>query len=119
MFGVTPLPPNEDPLLNFGRALGFERLIKMPFLHAEAVRVSKQVNPPAPTIDFLPGTFVLKRAMNKVNKMCSNWEDVVYRVVTSFSNNTYVLVNAQTGALLKNRVNGIHLKKYFLSEENV
>lgn len=113
MYGVLPLSVDDDPLLNFARALGFERLLGLPKKRQQAVDVEQgSSEPPKPVVGFPSGSTVIKRKMNKSNKMIGNWEDELYLVVAGFKNNTYQLVKKSNGVPLKNRINGIHLKRY-------
>lgn len=114
VYGVAPLTEDQDPIVNFGRALGFERLLKVPLLRAgaKAIDINHRSAPNAITT-FSPGTQVLKRKFVRRDKFDPNWDAAPYTVAAAFSNNTYALVNSATGKLGKKRVNGIHLKQYY------
>ncbi|CEP11495.1 hypothetical protein [Parasitella parasitica] len=116
LFGVVPVDAERDPLLAFGKTLGYDRLLALPELRNEAILKDARERSRMPAVDyvrFLPGTMVLHKNFNKSDKLDANWVDKVFTVVSAFKNNTYLLANAQTGKLLKRRTNGTHLRKYF------
>ena len=78
----------------------------------------KSLSPSVEYLKFLPGTLVIHKNFNKQDKLDANWVDRVYTVVSAFSNNTYLIADVKTGRLLKRRLNGTHLRKYFDRDDN-
>lgn len=116
LYGVVPLDSNHDPILAFGRTLGFDRLLALPEIRNEVIlkgAKKRTLNPAVDIIHFLPGTLVLYKNFNKVDKLDNNWVNKIYTVVSAFKNNTYVIADVKTGRVLKRRANGTHLRKYF------
>ncbi|KAI7865060.1 uncharacterized protein EV154DRAFT_432996 [Mucor mucedo] len=117
MFAVSPLPADDDPLLKFARALGFERLLALPSKRQQVIAAEdRATNVPQIIKLFEVGALVLKRQINKSSKLDAGWMDEVFRVIAAFSNNTYQLAKRSNGVQLKNRINGIHLRPYFNRE---
>lgn len=113
VYGVAPLTADLDPIVNFGRALGFERLLKMPSIRAASKHKDMMVRSPPQVVTTLPaGTWVLRRRFAKKDKMTSNWEEIPYVVLVAFGNNTYLLMNSKTGKISKKKTNGVHLRVY-------
>jgi hypothetical protein len=115
MFGISPLPHNKDPLLAFGRSLGFERLVALPHLRQGSIKKERlKISNLQDCSIFKPGTYVLKRNPLIGNgKMESRCIDRVYVITAAYKNNTYWLADVKTGLPLLRKINGIHLKKYF------
>lgn len=119
LFGVAPLPADDDPLLAFGRRRGFYRLLALSEMHADVVaRLAKEQElfPPQEIIKSTPGTQVLFKNFKKTHKLSSNWSDTVYTIAAAFNNNTYTIADMSTGHLMKRRVNDAHLRRYFARE---
>lgn len=111
LYGVVPVDAQHDPLLAFGKSLGFDRLMALPDIRSDIVMNEAKYRAKQPASDvirFLPGTLVLFKNFNKTDKLSSNWHDQVYVVVAAFQNNTYSISNVKTGRLFKRRTNGTH-----------
>ncbi|OAC97545.1 hypothetical protein MUCCIDRAFT_112400 [Mucor lusitanicus CBS 277.49] len=116
LYGVVPVDAEEDPLLAFGKSLGFDRLLALPEICNEIIIKDAQARAMTPSVDyvkFLPGTLVLHKNFDRQQKLDVHWVDKIYIVVSAFNNNTYLIADVKTGRLLKRRLNGTHLRKYF------
>ncbi|CEP09198.1 hypothetical protein [Parasitella parasitica] len=115
MFGILPNDPQQDPILQLRRRMGFERLFAVTNLRNEVIMEEKRkisLHEANNVVWFLPGTLVLKKKPIKQGKLDSNWVDKIYTVIAAYGNNTYQLVEQSKGRPLKRLINATQLKQY-------
>ncbi|KAG2210121.1 hypothetical protein INT46_010326 [Mucor plumbeus] len=101
LYGVVPVDAQRDPLLSFGKALGFDRLLWLPDMHNEIITKDSHVRSLDPPI-------------HQQDKLDVHWVvDKMYTVVSAFKNNTYLIVDIKTGKMLNRRTNGTHFRRHF------
>lgn len=113
-----------DPILELGRELGFERYSKLTDrnrLNELLYRTDNSENNKQNTIHeklYKPGDIVVKLRQSKKNKLDSNYEPKQFKIIASYSNNTYKLCD-MNGQLLKRHLNHANIKKVEINSQQV
>ncbi|KAG2198944.1 hypothetical protein INT46_006336 [Mucor plumbeus] len=85
---MVPVDVQRDPLLSFGKSLGFDRLLSLLDLRSEIITKDahdRSLDPPVDVVEFFPGTLVLHKNFQRQDKLDVHWR----------------------------RTNGTHLRRYF------
>jgi hypothetical protein len=88
LYGVVPVDAQRDPLLSFGKALGFDHLLSLPDMHDEMITKDAHVrslDPPVDIAEFFPGTLVLHKNSHRQDKLDVHWADKMYILLSRLS----------------------------------
>ena len=121
MYGMEPSDVEDNPITELGNQLGFERYAKLVDRNS-LTEVINALKPLTSSLDFeihplllQPGDFLIEKRQKKNSILESAFEPEIFKVITTFNNNTYKVADLSVKTLQR-ALNYNNIKEYFFRD---